>query len=318
MAIKKTNIILPSEITDYGIYEKRRQFLTSSIGLAASAALLPMSTALASTANKGKNSLNFSKNSKLSITDELTSHDKIKNYNNFYEFGTDKYSPAKYAQALTTDPWSVKIEGEVEKPGILHLEDILKQNQLEERIYRLRCVERWSMVIPWIGFPLANLIKQAKPTSKAKYVEFETLYRPEEMTGQNRSVLAWPYVEGLRMDEAVHPLTLIAVGLYGEVLPKQNGAPLRLVVPWKYGYKSIKSIVKIRFTDKEPVSSWTKAAPSEYGFYSNVNPEVDHPRWSQRKERRIGDFLKRDTLPFNGYADQVASLYAGMDLKKNY
>lgn len=198
------------------------------------------------------------------------------------------------------------------------MEDILKQHALEERIYRLRCVERWSMVIPWIGFPLANLIKQAKPTSKAKYVKFETLERPNEMSGQRRNILPWPYVEGLRMDEAMNPLTLMAVGLYGEVMPKQNGAPLRLVVPWKYGYKSIKSIVKMTFTEKQPVSSWTQAAPGEYGFYSNVNPEVDHPRWSQRKERRIGDFLKRKTLLFNGYADQVASLYTGMDLKKHF
>jgi sulfoxide reductase catalytic subunit YedY len=198
------------------------------------------------------------------------------------------------------------------------MEDILKQHTIEERIYRLRCVERWSMVIPWLGFPLAKLIKQVKPTSKAKYVRFETLYRPSEMKGQERRVLDWPYVEGLRMDEAMNPLTILSVGLYGEVLPKQNGAPLRLVVPWKYGFKSIKSIVKIHFTDKEPVSSWTKAASNEYGFYSNVNPEVDHPRWSQRKERRIGDFLKRDTLMFNGYAEQVAHLYKNMDLKKYF
>jgi sulfoxide reductase catalytic subunit YedY len=242
----------------------------------------------------------------------------VTHYNNFYEFGTDKYSPAKNAQALTTDPWSIAIEGEVEKPGILQLEDILKQQQLEERIYRLRCVERWSMVVPWIGFPLANLIKQAKPTSRAKYIEFETLYRPKEMVGQQRSVLDWPYVEGLRMDEAMHPLTILAVGLYGEVMPKQNGAPIRLVVPWKYGFKSIKSIVKIRFTEKQPVSSWTRAASNEYGFYSNVNPNVDHPRWSQRKERRLGEFFMRDTLMFNGYAEQVASLYKGMDLKKYF
>lgn len=315
MLIKKPQDILSSEITDQAIYQQRRKFMTSSIGLAAAATLLP---GQASAAGYGGKTLSFNKNKEFNTTEDLTSYDKITNYNNFYEFGTDKYSPAKNARALTTDPWSVQIEGEVEKPGILHLEDILKQHTLEERIYRLRCVERWSMVIPWIGFPLAKLIKQAKPTSKAKYVQFETLYRPTEMTGQKRSVLDWPYIEGLRIDEAMNPLTLLAVGLYGEVLPKQNGAPLRLVVPWKYGFKSIKSIVKIRFTDKEPVSSWTKAAPGEYGFYSNVNPEVDHPRWSQRKERRIGDFLKRKTLPFNGYAEQVASLYSGMDLKKFY
>ena len=315
MLIKKSQDILSSEITDHAVYLERRKFMTSSIGLTAAAALLPLHSAKA---GYGGKALNFSKNPQFDTTEDKTSFDKISNYNNFYEFGRVKYSPAKNAQALTTDPWSVKIEGEVEKPGILHLEDILKQHALEERIYRLRCVERWSMVIPWIGFPLAKLIKQAKPTSKAKYVKFETLERPSEMTSQNRNVLPWPYVEGLRMDEAMNPLTLMAVGLYGEVLPKQNGAPLRLVVPWKYGFKSIKSIVKITFTENEPVSSWTKVAPGEYGFYSNVNPEVDHPRWSQRKERRIGEFLKRKTLPFNGYADQVASLYTGMDLKKNF
>lgn len=314
MLIKKSSDILPSEITDRAVYEQRRKFMTSSIGLAA-ASLMPFKS---SVAGYGGKPLIFNKNTQFNTSEDLTSYDKITNYNNFYEFGTDKYSPAKNAQALTIEPWSVQIEGEVEQPGILHMEDILKQNTLEERIYRLRCVERWSMVIPWLGFPLANLIKQAKPTSKAKYVQFETLQRPNEMGGQKRSVLDWPYIEGLRIDEAMNPLTLLAVGLYGEEMPKQNGAPLRLVVPWKYGFKSIKSIVKIHFTDKEPVSSWTKAAPSEYGFYSNVNPEVDHPRWSQSKERRIGDFLKRDTLPFNGYAEQVASLYTGMDLKKYF
>jgi sulfoxide reductase catalytic subunit YedY len=315
MLIKKPQDILSSEITDQAIYQERRKFMTSSIGLTAAATLLPLEN---SVAGYGGKALDSKKNAQFNTAEELTSYDKITNYNNFYEFGTDKYSPAKNAQALTTDPWSVQIEGEVEKPGILHMEDILKQHTLEERIYRLRCVERWSMVIPWIGFPLAKLIKQAKPTSKAKYVQFETLERPNEMNGQKRNVLPWPYIEGLRIDEAMNPLTLMAVGLYGEVLPKQNGAPLRLVVPWKYGFKSIKSIVKIRFTDKEPVSSWTKVAPREYGFYSNVNPAVDHPRWSQKKERRIGDFLKRKTLPFNGYAEQVASLYTGMDLKKYF
>jgi len=315
MLIKKPQDIPSSEITDHAIYLDRRKFMTSSVGLTAAATLLPIQS---SVAGYGGKALNFTKDKQFDGKEELTSFGKITNYNNFYEFGTDKYSPAKNAQALTTDPWSVQIDGEVEKPGTLHLEDILKQNSLEERIYRLRCVERWSMVIPWIGFPLANLIKQAKPTSKAKFIQFETLKRPSEMTGQKRNVLPWPYIEGLRIDEAMNPLTLIAVGLYGEVLPKQNGAPLRLVVPWKYGFKSIKSIVKITFTDKEPVSSWTKAAPNEYGFYSNVNPEVDHPRWSQSKERRIGSFLKQKTLLFNGYAEQVASLYTGMDLKKHF
>lgn len=315
MLIKKPADILASEITEQAIYKDRRKFMTSSVGLVTAASLMPFRDSIA---GYGGKPLASTKNTEFDTADELTAYDKITNYNNFYEFGTDKYSPAKNAQALTTDPWSVEISGEVEKPGILHMEDILKQHAIEERIYRLRCVERWSMVIPWLGFPLSKLIKQANPTSKAKYVQFETLYRPSEMNGQKRRVLDWPYIEGLRMDEAMNPLTILAVGLYGEVLPKQNGAPLRLVVPWKYGFKSIKSIVKIHFTDKEPVSSWTKAAPNEYGFYSNVNPEVDHPRWSQRKERRIGDFLKRDTLPFNGYAEQVAHLYKGMDLKKHF
>ena len=315
MLIKNAQDILSSEITDHAVYLERRKFMTSSIGLTAAATLLPLNS---SVAGYGGKPLDFSKNTKFDTVEEKTSFDKITNYNNYYEFGTDKYSPAKNAQALTTDPWSLQIEGEVEKAGTLHFEDILKKYTLEERIYRLRCVERWSMVIPWIGFPLAELIKSAKPTSKAKYVKFETLERPSEMNGQRRGVLPWPYVEGLRMDEAMNPLTLMAVGLYGEMMPKQNGAPLRLVVPWKYGYKSIKSIVKMTFTDKEPVSSWTQVAPNEYGFYSNVNPDVSHPRWSQRKERRIGDFLKRKTLPFNGYADQVASLYTGMDLKKHF
>lgn len=315
MLIKTKQDIPSSEITDYAVYKERRKFMASSIGLASAASFFPFSSAQA---GYGGKPLNFNKNNQFDTTEELTEYGKITNYNNFYEFGTDKYSPAKNAQALTTDPWSVQIEGEVEKAGSLHLEDILKQHTLEERIYRLRCVERWSMVIPWIGFPLADLIKQAKPTSKAKYVQFETLYRPSEMGGQRRNVLDWPYVEGLRMDEAMNPLTIMAVGLYGETLPKQNGAPLRLVVPWKYGFKSIKSVVKISFTEKQPVSSWTKAAENEYGFYSNVNPDVAHPRWSQRKERRIGEFLKRKTLPFNGYAEQVASLYTGMDLKKYF
>lgn len=315
MLIKKQQDILSSEITDHAIYLERRKFMTSSVGLTAAAALLPLKN---SAAGYGGKALNFDKNSKFDTSEDKTSFDKITNYNNYYEFGTDKYSPAKNAQALTTDPWSLRIEGEVEKAGNLHFEDILKKYTLEERIYRLRCVERWSMVIPWIGFPLAELIKHAKPTSKAKYIKFETLERPSEMVGQRRGVLPWPYVEGLRIDEAMNPLTIMAVGLYGEMIPKQNGAPIRLVVPWKYGFKSIKSVVKMTFTEKEPVSSWTQAAPNEYGFYSNVNPKVDHPRWSQKKERRIGDFLKRKTLPFNGYGEQVASLYTGMDLKKYF
>jgi len=320
MLIKQSENIKSSEITPKDIYEQRRRFLKTSInagvGLAASGLLstLPVSAL----AGYGLKPLKHTKNSKYILDEELTKYKDVTTYNNFYEFGTNKSSPAANADKLTTEPWTIKVEGHVEKPATYHLEDIMNENTLEERIYRLRCVERWSMVVPWLGFPLADLIKKVKPTSKAKYVEFSTLYRPDEMTGQRRGVLDWPYVEGLRMDEAMNPLSFIAVGLYGEVLPNQNGAPIRLVVPWKYGFKSIKSIVKLRFTEQQPVSSWTRAAPNEYGFYSNVNPDVDHPRWSQRKERRIGEFFKRKTLMFNGYASEVAHLYKGMDLKKYY
>jgi sulfoxide reductase catalytic subunit YedY len=246
-------------------------------------------------------------------------------YNNYYEFGTDKGDPASYAGQLKTSPWSVTIDGLVSKPATYPLEDILKSLALEERIYRLRCVEGWSMVIPWTGFPLSALLNRAEPMGSAKYVAFETLVRPEEMPGQRGffQPLEWPYVEGLRLDEAMHPLTILAAGLYGETLPNQNGAPIRLVVPWKYGFKSIKSIVRISLVEKQPVTSWNRQNPREYGFYSNVNPEVDHPRWSQKTERRIGEgsglFAKRrPTLPFNGYGEQVASLYTGMDLKAFY
>ncbi len=239
-------------------------------------------------------------------------------YNNYYEFGTDKSDPAKNAASLLPHPWKIKVEGEVNKPAEYDLDDLLKQSKFEERIYRHRCVEAWSMVIPWIGIPLADLIKKFEPTSKAKYVAFTTLYSPDQMPGQKRSVLQWPYVEGLRLDEAMHPLTILAVGMYGKVLPNQNGAPIRLIVPWKYGFKGIKSIVNIRFTEQQPPTTWNIMAPREYGFYANVNPNVDHPRWSQAKERRIGEFFKRKTLLFNGYADQVQSLYTGMDLRKNF
>lgn len=319
MLIKKPSTIKPSEITERSVYMNRRKFMqtTSGFFMAGMASLVS-----AKTSNEakgyGRAKLDFQTSPAYSTNEEQTPHQHVTEYNNFYEFGTDKYSPAQKAHSLTTHPWSVTIEGEVAKPGTYNLEDILKPHTLEERIYRLRCVERWSMVIPWVGFPLGDLIKRFEPTSKAKFVEFSTLYRPEEMPGQNRRVLEWPYVEGLRMDEAMHPLSIMAVGLYGEVLPNQNGAPMRLVVPWKYGFKSIKSIVKIRFTDQQPVSSWTRAAPHEYGFYANVNPEVDHPRWSQARERRLGELLKRKTLLFNGYADEVASLYRGMDLSKYY
>jgi len=316
MLIKKPTDIKSSEITAPELYKQRRRFIQSSTALLLGASWLSMRQLMAK--ENPPTRLDFKTGSAYSTDEEKTSYKDVTEYNNYYEFGTDKYSPVKNASSLTTDPWSVTIEGEVARPGTYQLEDILKSQSLEERIYRLRCVERWSMVIPWVGFPLADFIKQFEPTSRARYVEFTTLYRPNEMPGQERSVLNWPYKEGLRIDEATHPLTIMAVGLYGEVLPNQNGAPLRLVVPWKYGFKSIKSIVKIRFTEQQPVSTWTRAAPNEYGFYANVNPTVDHPRWSQKRERRLGEFLKRKTLMFNGYDEQVASLYNGMDLNKNF
>jgi sulfoxide reductase catalytic subunit YedY len=313
MLIKRPSDIPSSEITDKETYLNRRRFMQSMAGLALMPTLLSKAQA-----GYGNKPLSFNKLQQYRSDEELTPYKDITNYNNFYEFGTDKYSPAREAQQLTVDPWSITIAGHVEKPGSYALEDIIKPHPLEERIYRLRCVERWSMVIPWIGFPLADLIKRFQPTSRAKFVKFTTLERKSEMPGVRRRVLDWPYVEGLRLDEAMNPLTLLAVGLYGEVMPKQNGAPIRLVVPWKYGFKSIKSIVKIEFVEKQPVSSWEQAAPDEYGFYSNVNPHVDHPRWSQARERRIGEFFKRKTLMFNGYEEQVANLYKGMDLKKYY
>lgn len=256
------------------------------------------------------------------VMEKTTPYKDVTSYNNFYEFGTDKSDPARRAHTLKTTPWSVDIEGLVKKPGRYQLEDLMKWSAMEERIYRLRCVEGWSMVIPWVGYSLAELIRRVEPQPGAKFVEFVTLADEKTMPGVRSSVLDWPYVEGLRMDEAMHPLTLLAFGMYGEVMPKQNGAPLRLVVPWKYGFKSAKSLVKIRFVDKQPTSSWTKAAQQEYGFYSNVNPQVDHPRWSQATERRIGEdgllAKKRKTLMFNGYEPQVGQLYAGMDLKTNF
>ena len=259
--------------------------------------------------------------SRFSTTEAPNSLEDITTYNNFYEFGTGKEDPARNAGALTTDPWSITIDGMVENPGTYDLADILKDQPLEERIYRFRCVEAWSMVVPWIGFELSGLLNRVGVQPSAKYVAFETLVRPEEMVGQQSPILEWPYREGLRLDEAMHPLTILATGLYGEEMPKQNGAPIRLVVPWKYGFKSIKSIVRITLTDQQPQTTWNMLQPSEYGFYSNVNPNVDHPRWSQASERRIGAGLfagRQDTLMFNGYEEQVASLYTGMDLVANY
>ncbi len=251
-----------------------------------------------------------------STSEPKTPFDDVTSYNNFYEFGTEKSDPAANAGTLRPRPWTVEIEGEVARPQAVDIDQLIKWAPLEERIYRMRCVEAWSMVVPWLGFPLSDLIKRVEPTSRARYVAFTTLLDPARMPGQQRRVLDWPYVEGLRLDEAMHPLAILAVGLYGKPLPNQNGAPLRLVVPWKYGFKGIKSIVKIRFTEAQPPTSWNVAAPGEYGFYANVNPAVDHPRWSQATERRIGDFRRRPTLAFNGYAEQVAGLYSGMDLRR--
>lgn len=319
MLIKKPDAIKSSEITDKAIYLNRRKFLLAGSAALASLAVDTISGGPTSPpdAHAGTK-LDGVRKSALSTDEAPTPLKDITTYNNFYEFGTDKYSPAKYAKSLVTRPWTVAVEGEIKHPKVYDIDELTKISPLEERIYRLRCVEGWSMVIPWVGFPLNALINQAQPTSKARYIEFKTLFDPKQMPGQYRGVLEWSYTEGLRMDEAMHPLTILAVGLYGEVLPNQNGAPIRLVVPWKYGFKSIKSIVRIRFVEKQPLTAWMKSAPHEYGFYSNVNPEVDHPRWSQARERRIGEFGKRPTLMYNGYAEQVAHLYRGMDLKKNF
>jgi methionine sulfoxide reductase catalytic subunit len=317
MLIRKGDPVRSSEITPRHVYMNRRRFLGTA-GLAG-AAVAARSWLGADRSAMAAVKLNYVRSPLSTQGEELTPLKDIIGYNNFYEFGTDKEDPAKYAGTLRTSPWKVSIDGEVAKPGKYDVDAILKMHpSLEERVYRMRCVEGWSMVIPWIGIPLGSVIKAVAPTPKARYVAFETLLDMERMPGQRRDVLEWPYVEGLRLDEAMHPLTLLSVGLYGETLLNQNGAPIRLVVPWKYGFKSIKSIVRIRFVQNQPPTSWNRSAPREYGFYSNVNPEVDHPRWSQAKERRIGEFFKRKTLMFNGYADQVASLYSGLDLRKNF
>jgi sulfoxide reductase catalytic subunit YedY len=314
MLIRQSPDLRASEITPKDVYLNRRTLLTGAAGLIGSAALVGEVDAapLAAAA------------SAFSTDEKRTSLKDVTSYNNYYEFGVDKDDPARNAGALTTKPWTVKIDGLVNKPADYLFEDLVKPIALEERVYRMRCVEGWSLVVPWVGFSLSEVIKRAEPQGSAKYVAFETLKRPEEMPEQASlfPVLDWPYKEGLRLDEAMHPLTILAVGLYGETLPNQNGAPLRLVVPWKYGFKGIKSIVRISLVEKEPPTAWSTQAPSEYGFYSNVNPAVDHPRWSQATERRIGEsglFVKRrPTVMFNGYAEQVAGLYAGMDLKKYY
>ena len=316
MLILKPADISPSEITDQTLFQRRRDF----ISLAAAGAIaggLGLPAIAAQTPTRGARLPDVRK-SAYSPDEKLTPYESITDYCNFYEFGPDKDSPGKNAHRLRTRPWTVTVEGEVKKPRTFAIEDVLKWAALEERVYRFRCVEGWSMVVPWVGFSFSAIARQVEITSNAKYVEFVSLADAEQMPYTRIPLLDWPYVEGLRIDEAMNPLTLLAVGLYGEVLPNQNGAPLRLIVPWKYGFKSAKSIVKIRFVRDMPKSAWMKSSPEEYGFYSNVNPDVPHPRWSQAQERRLGEFLKRKTLPFNGYGEQVASLYAGMDLRKNF
>ena len=320
MLIKKPSDIKSSEITSKELYLNRRQFIlaASATAVSAGAVLSGLDASLSTRQVMAGEKLGDLRKSSFSTSEKLNSFKDITTYNNFYELGTDKGDPAENAKYLTTRPWTVAVEGEVKKPKTYDIDALIKVAPLEERIYRLRCVEAWSMVIPWVGFPLSALVKLAEPTGNAKYIQFITLQDPKRMPGQKLPVLEWPYVEGLRMDEAMHPLTILGVGLYGETLPAQNGAPIRIVVPWKYGFKSIKSIVKIRFVEKQPPTAWNLMQSQEYGFYSNVNPEVDHPRWSQSTERRIGEFFRRKTLMFNGYGEQVADLYRGMDLKKNY
>lgn len=321
MLIKHPNDVLPSEITDESVYLKRRDLLKkaglATVGMMAGQSML----ATASSSGPSGAVLKGVQKSPFSTDQSPNSWTDVTTYNNYYEFGTGKEDPSRNAINFKPLPWKVAVNGECDKPGSYNYEDIVSPHVLEERIYRLRCVEAWSMVVPWVGIPLASLIKQFEPNSKARFVRFKTLHDPQRMPGQRRGSLDWPYEEGLTIEEAMHPLTLIAVGLYGRELPNQNGAPMRLVVPWKYGFKSIKAIVEINFTNRKPRSSWEKSIPGEYGFYANVNPEVSHPRWSQAKERPIGAGVfagKKPTLMFNGYGDQVASLYSGLDLRKNY
>jgi len=319
MLIRKSEGIRSSEITPRSLYLSRRKFLA---GLAAAGAAAATAGGVreiispSATVHAG-NKINGLQKSPFSTTETITPYKDVTHYNNYYEFGTEKTDPAEEAKNFRTRPWKVKIEGEVAKKQELDIDTILKMAPPEERIYRHRCVEGWSIVVPWVGFSLSELIKRVNPTSKAKFVEFTTDLDMNQMPGTRRPVLDWPYKEGLRMDEAMHPLTLLCFGMYGEDLPNQDGAPLRIVIPWKYGFKSAKAIVRIRFTEREPMNTWNVMAPNEYGFYANVNPNVDHPRWSQAKERRLGEFYKRPTLMFNGY-DQVASLYSGMDLRKDF
>ncbi|HEY7064216.1 MAG TPA: protein-methionine-sulfoxide reductase catalytic subunit MsrP [Chloroflexota bacterium] len=318
-----------SEITPQALYQSRREFIKNGAYTLGTAAVVggglvwladksPPPDEPAAAAPLSPDTPAFTANSAFDTDEPLTAERSVTTYNNYYEFGLDKDDPARYANTLQTRPWTITVEGETAKPQTIDIDTLLGWFPLEQRVYRMRCVEAWSMVIPWLGFPLGDLIRRLEPNGNARYVEFVTLLNPEQMPGQRMRILDWPYVEGLRLDEALHPLAFMAVGLYGNVLPNQNGAPLRLVVPWKYGFKGIKSIVKMRFTVEQPQNTWAVAAPREYGFYANVNPAVDHPRWSQATERRIGDLTRRKTLPFNGYADAVASLYSGMDLRANF
>ena len=315
MLIRKPADIPYSEVTPQSLYLRRREFIQSAAAgtIGAAVALAP-----AAARAQGRPKLPNVGKSSLSTTEPLNDYGDVTGYNNFYEFGTGKEDPKEYAQKFVTKPWSIRVEGLVKAPATYDVDSFIKPHPLEERIYRLRCVEAWSMVIPWVGFSLGDVIKRLEPLPSAKFVEFTTLNDPQRMPGQRVPVLQWPYLEGLRMDEAMHPLSILAVGLYGETLPNQNGAPIRLVVPWKYGFKSIKSIVRIRFTDQQPRNSWQVSQSREYGFYANVNPEVDHPRWTQASERRLGEFRRRKTEMFNGYGQQVAQLYSGMDLRKNF
>ena len=315
MLIRKSADIPYSEVTPKSLYLRRREFFqTAAGGAIAAAAMLAPTGAGAQTGPKLPNV----RKSQYGADEQLNDYDDVTGYNNFYEFGTDKADPKANAQRFTTRPWTIRVEGLVKAPATHDIDSFIKPHALEERIYRLRCVEGWSMVIPWVGIPLADVIKRLEPEPSAKFVEFTTLHDVGRMPGQRLPVLRWPYVEGLRMDEAMNPLSILAVGVYGEALPNQNGAPIRLVVPWKYGFKSIKSIVRIRFTEDQPRNSWEIAAPREYGFYANVNPEVNHPRWSQATERRLGRFFRQDTEMFNGYSAQVAQMYSGMDLRRNF
>ena len=318
MLITKPSDIRSSEITPKSLYLRRREFIQAASGAAVAAATALAPGVVRDAAAQAGPKLPNVRKSPLSTAEPPNAYEDVTTYNNFYEFGTAKDEPHRNARGFKARPWKLAIEGHIAKPASYDIDEFIKPYTLEERIYRMRCVEAWSMVIPWVGIPLADVIKRVEPTSNAKYVELTTLLDLVRMPGQREPVLRWPYVEGLRLDEAMHPLTILAVGLYGEMLPSQNGAPIRLVVPWKYGFKGVKSIVRIRFVESQPRNTWQLQAPNEYGFFANVNPEVDHPRWSQARERRIGEFFKRKTLMFNGYADQVARMYTGMDLRKQY